>query len=208
LNDNVCEAYCYIASNYLEGDEIFIFGFSRGAYTARSLAGLISNIGILGRRGLEKFQEIYADYMNRQTNIEAWNKRWHHLVEHQIVKIKVVGVFDTVGSVGIPDNTIVEYLGLNNKHNFHDTQMTPCMCFFFFAPSSFLLYHQTDNAPFASAVEHAFHALALDEKRYHFGPTLWYLKKDFIEEMKRKEKDVSVLKQCWFPGYHIDIGGT
>jgi uncharacterized protein (DUF2235 family) len=128
LNANVCEAYFYIANNWEEGDEIFLFGFSRGAYTARALSGLIHSIGILGRREIHKFQTIYQLYMERYANQEKWNlwetelAKLERKAKH--VSIKLIGVFDTVGSVGIPDSFITEMTGVNAKYQFHDTELS------------------------------------------------------------------------------------
>lgn len=125
LNANVCEAYWFIANNWEEGDEIFLFGFSRGAYTARAVAGLIGNIGILGRRELHKFQDIYEMYMHRNEDPTEWKKFLDGIPRKATgVPIKVVGVFDTVGSVGIPDNFVVNAFGGNKKYHFHDTELS------------------------------------------------------------------------------------
>lgn len=124
LNANVCEAYVYLATNWVPGDEIFLFGFSRGAYTARALAGLIDKIGLIPRHEIGKFQEIYNDYMARLIDPEYWQRRWGHLKTLHNVKIKVVGVFDTVGSLGLPDNFLVRRLGLNERYRFHSTRLS------------------------------------------------------------------------------------
>jgi uncharacterized protein (DUF2235 family) len=130
LNDNVCEAYVYLATNWVPGDEIFLFGFSRGAYTVRALAGLIDNIGLIPRHEIGKFQEIYNDYMARFQDPEYWSRRWGHLKDWHDVKVKVVGVFDTVGSLGVPDNFLVRLLGLNDRFKFHDTELSSSRYFF------------------------------------------------------------------------------
>ncbi len=74
LAENIREAYSFIAHNYAPGDEIFLLGFSRGAFTARSIAGLIGTIGLLTKIGLVDFYAIFKDYEN------AWNK--HYKDEH------------------------------------------------------------------------------------------------------------------------------
>lgn len=65
LEENVREAYAYVANNYAIGDELFFFGFSRGAFTARSVAGVIGGIGVLTKDGLDSFSVIFRDYQNR-----------------------------------------------------------------------------------------------------------------------------------------------
>lgn len=67
ISENIREAYAFIASNYQAGDEIFLLGFSRGAYTARSIASFITSIGLLSRVGMLDFYPIFEDWEN-QTN--------------------------------------------------------------------------------------------------------------------------------------------
>lgn len=74
LSENIREAYSFIANNYAEGDQIFLIGFSRGAFTARSIAGFIGCIGLLTKQGLTSFYEIFKDYEN------SWDK--HYRPEH------------------------------------------------------------------------------------------------------------------------------
>ncbi|KAF4990748.1 hypothetical protein FDECE_14260, partial [Fusarium decemcellulare] len=125
---NVIEAYNFLVLNYNVGDEIFCFGFSRGAYTARAVAGLVTDIGIVCPKDLQDFPDLYALYQKNadgmhfrksqayrdwvngilakdQTNgdISKWDQPPHHDAPEASRNIKVVGVFDTVGSLGIPD---------------------------------------------------------------------------------------------------------
>lgn len=214
LEENVREAYSFIANNYDTGDEIYIFGFSRGAYTARSLAGLINEIGLLRKESLHVFPEVYKQYKayanpeERKVNLRRYlyNELYpkHALYLH--VPIKVVGCWDTVGSLGVPDGALTRYFGWNNKYKFHNTAL-------------------------AYGIENAFHALALDERRKTFSPTLWYLPPVRTGGLRRTDSDhydpnaphywhptksrehaeswapEPTLRQCWFPGVHIDIGG-
>jgi uncharacterized protein (DUF2235 family) len=62
----VREVYCFLSNNYDVGDEIFLFGFSRGVYIARAIAGLISKLGLLGKKSMEKFSVIYERYQLRR----------------------------------------------------------------------------------------------------------------------------------------------
>ncbi|KAI1126239.1 peptidoglycan binding domain-containing protein [Nemania abortiva] len=204
LAEKVCEAYNYLANNWGPGDEIFIFGFSRGAYTARSLAGFICEVGLLTPLMLDHFFGIYQAYRNRGTKrLEEtdWAKtpltagelgtvpprhgdpkrdlgtRMDTLRRsaHHHIKIKVVGVWDTVGSLGATN-----WFGQAGADNyFHSTKLSP-------------------------KIENAFHALAVDETRGNFPPTLWYLDSSCMDENKKPKVN---LKQCWFPGYHSDVGG-
>ncbi|KAI0967915.1 peptidoglycan binding domain-containing protein [Xylaria arbuscula] len=204
LGEKVCEAYNYLANNWGPGDEIFIFGFSRGAYTARSLAGFICEVGLLTPLMLDHFFEIYQAYRNRgdkrleetdwaKTPLTAgelgtvpprngapkydFGTRMDVLRRsvHRHVTIKVVGVWDTVGSLGATN-----WFGQAGADRyFHSTKLSP-------------------------KIENAFHALAVDETRGNFPPTLWYLDSSCIHENSKPKVN---LKQCWFPGYHSDVGG-
>ncbi|KAH0564840.1 hypothetical protein GP486_001776, partial [Trichoglossum hirsutum] len=207
LSEHIREAYGFIANNYRESsanspdpDEIFLLGFSRGAFTARSLAGLIGFVGLLTRKGMEYFYEIFKDYENASVpgykspfpdrpfkgkpsmGDAAGKKRYQELLfENGMtrlnVPIKAVAVWDTVGSLGIPTISWIDKLHLpfpsNKELLFYDTKL--------------------DNLN----IEYAFQALALDEMRWSFPPAMWEL----------PPGSTTVLKQTWFPGVHSNIGG-
>jgi uncharacterized protein (DUF2235 family) len=105
INDNIGCAYIYIALNYCPGDEIYLFGFSRGAYTARAIAGLVCQYGLLTKRGLEGFGAVYQEYMknNLIENPDIVEKLAAKYERIKDVPIKFVGVWDTVGSLGVPE---------------------------------------------------------------------------------------------------------
>ncbi|MGE0698348.1 MAG: DUF2235 domain-containing protein [Hyphomicrobiaceae bacterium] len=179
LSRNIRQGYHYLARNYDEGDEIFIFGFSRGAYTARSLAGMISRCGLLPKREVSHIEadrnpallETYLVYRGRGTYLDRG-------VAQGLLKslgardapIKMLGVWDTVGALGIPVPQLDDF----NKalYEFHDTELS-------------------------DKVYNAFHALAVDEHRQPFAPTLWDAE---IKPWQRME-------QRWFIGSHCDVGG-
>jgi len=170
LSHNLRDAYTFICNNYNDGDEIFLFGFSRGAYTARSVAGLIKYAGLLGKQDLDRFLELWKGYKDRDPAALA-----NFAKRIQNVPIKCIGVWDTVGSVGIPAEFSKFDLFFRRYYGFFDTDL-------------------------GEHVEHAFHALALDERRKNFVPTLWTQKPE--GKAKRQE-----LKQVWFAGVHSDVGG-
>ncbi|EPS45361.1 hypothetical protein H072_627 [Dactylellina haptotyla CBS 200.50] len=178
LSEHVREAFVFISNNYHVQDEIYILGFSRGAFTARSIAGLIGRIGVLTRRGMESFGKIYEDYINFKLKDEAYiiKQSWERIKD---VKIKAIGCWDTVGALGIPASPVIEKCKCNDKYKFHDTDLT-------------------------QSTENAFHALALDEHRMPFTPTLWRLPAPGASE---RHADIPNLKQVWFPGVHTNIGG-
>ena len=66
IKENIREAYSFIATNYMNGDEIYLLGFSRGAFTARSVGGMIGDLGLLTKAGLPSFGEIFEDYIHRK----------------------------------------------------------------------------------------------------------------------------------------------
>ncbi|KAI9836972.1 MAG: hypothetical protein M1838_004908 [Thelocarpon superellum] len=194
LSEHIREAYGFLANNYADGDQIFLVGFSRGAFTARSIAGFIGCIGLLTKIGLDSFYEIFKDYENGENNnykpqypdVPFANKPNIHdprytaeLEANKLsrlqIPIKAVAVWDTVGSLGMPSISWLEKLGIqpaNREYSFYDTKL--------------------DNH-----IENAFQALALDETRAPFSPTVW----------ERPQGCSTLLKQCWFPGVHSNVGG-
>jgi uncharacterized protein (DUF2235 family) len=105
LSRNVQDAYMFLVENYDDpSDEIFLFGFSRGAYTARSVAGLLRNAGLLKREYANKLDAAYELYRDRTDathprSVEAELFRKSFACE---VRIKCIGVWDTVGALGVP----------------------------------------------------------------------------------------------------------
>jgi hypothetical protein len=144
LERNIRDGYRFLAHNWRPGDEIYIFGFSRGAFTARSLCGFIDLVGLLPKREMDRLGEAWALY--RQPADRRDEAKCRKLQElSRPVDIKCLGVFDTVGARGVPLETL---RFLNRKYQFH-------------------------NAELSGRVECAFQALAIDEKRGPFGPVLW-----------------------------------
>ncbi|KAK0559773.1 hypothetical protein OC844_004174 [Tilletia horrida] len=219
LIENLAEAYSFLVDNYSSGDEIFLHGFSRGAYTTRAVADFINYAGILkksqmgflipiltaySRRTptsparcrhaaevLHKYTGHWPSYDATETEKEMVRKHSPYrlsgedeLKQHWVVPqdqpraqpppIKVVGVFDTVGALGIPGTFTLPVV--RSRFNFFD-----------------------DVLP--GNVQYAFQALALNENRADFTPTLWKVRSD------EKHAHHQVVKQTWFKGSHPDIGG-
>lgn len=171
IHKNIVDGYRYIVQNYAHGDKIYLFGFSRGAYTVRALCGLINNCGILKRPDANLISEAWdiyksANKKNHPSGDNATKFRADHC--HQSSKVHFVGVWDTVGALGIPFSLMGLFEG---KDEFYDTKM-------------------------GSNVAFARHALAIDEQREDFEPTVW---------TPRAGVD---LKQVWFAGAHADVGGS
>jgi type VI secretion system (T6SS) phospholipase Tle1-like effector len=131
----------------LRGRRDFPVRFSRGAYTARSVAGLIGYAGLIGKRDLDRFFELWDGYrtVKKPDHVDPLPK---FAGRHENVVIKCIGVWDTVGSLGVPGN--IDFL-FKDYYAFHNTDL-------------------------GARVDSAFHALALDERREDFVPALWQQK--------------------------------
>ena len=143
LTTNVVEGYRVIAMNYDPGDEIFVFGFSRGAYTARSVAGMIASVGLLRpdallRDGLAKAEQAYRDYGPGGAQRRAAFKTASC---YDSTPVTFLGVFDTVGALGVP-------LPFMRRAKFHDVTLS-------------------------ASVRCARQALSIDDRRIKFEPSLW-----------------------------------
>lgn len=189
IDDEIMRAYTWLIENFDDGDEIFIFGFSRGAYTARSLSGLISKCGILRLGAPLSIEQLYVRYrlyvaptirsllgmpLAQDASLE---ERW--LTKYsRPTKIKFVGVWDTVGSMGIPLSSAEAKV---HKYRFLDTHL------------------RLDT-------EYAFHALALDEHRADFEATFW-TRTVKTGEAGAPERPIEHVEQRWFVGCHANVGG-
>jgi hypothetical protein len=122
VNENILSAYNFLVNNYTVGDELFLFGFSRGSFTCRSLAGMISQFGILKQEEAgEWFAGIWDRYQGTVRD-EQWEIKKDD-VTHS-VNIKLIGCWDTVGSLGIPESPLTKFFNLNREHAFHDTELS------------------------------------------------------------------------------------
>lgn len=148
LSRNVQDAYRFVVEHYEPGDELFLFGFSRGAYTARSTVGLIRNCGVLRREHAGRLQEAYALYRSRATGPRDLEAQLFRRSYSHAPRIRFLGVWDTVGSLGIPSVGLGLSRIANRRWEFHDTRLS-------------------------STVDGAFQALAVDERRKPFAPTPW-----------------------------------
>ncbi|PSK51986.1 hypothetical protein B9Z65_3253 [Elsinoe australis] len=222
FSENVREAYAFLANNYHEeplnpeeNDTIFLIGFSRGAYTARSLGGLVGQLGLLRKEHMGWFYDVFEDWQNAgnskyepkfwknwsrwsvevnggeahsissnpnsiaQVNdyLEDYRKKLLALKLTQEASISAIGVFDTVGALGIPVNPVVKRL---------------------FKLPAFLHKYMWVDTTLDNHVKNAFQALALDEHRAPFFPSVW----------ERPDNCKTNLKQVWFAGAHSSIGGA
>lgn len=173
IEDNIRNIYRFLVYNYVPGDEIYLFGFSRGAFTVRTLAGFMNQVGLLAKDEDYFVPEIYGCYESRHGRDSA---EWAHAFRkvkgaRPAPPIRMVGVWDTVGALGAPG-----FLGqlLNGKkYQYHDISLVP-------------------------QIQHAYHAMAIDERRKPFMVNPW----------ERPAGWNGVLEQAWFAGVHSNVGGS
>ncbi|KAG8791982.1 hypothetical protein FRC12_007621 [Ceratobasidium sp. 428] len=185
LEKVIIGAYRWLSDNYKPGDQIFLFGFSRGAYQVRAIAGMIASVGLIFPGNQEQIPfafELYADYIGDTGDPEASNSVWLTPAQEAIrqskqkvdtfrktfsrpsVDIHFLGVWDTVSSIGIRRGKLLPL---------------------------------TDTC---EHVKHFRHALALDERRVKFLP-------EHVQYPRDGQVDDSHIKEVWFAGTHSDIGG-
>ncbi len=160
--------YRFIMLNYRRGDELFFFGFSRGAYVVRSCIGMLRNAWLLERRLEAQIPDAYHVYRTHW-GPDADNALRFREGRSREVRVRFLGVWDTVGALGIPLDLFPGFDA--SRHHFHDTTLS-------------------------RIVDHACHAVAIDERRAAYAPTLW-----------RTRADRSRTEQAWFSGAHGDVGG-
>ena len=196
LSRSLIDGYTFLVEKYRPGDRISVFGFSRGAYTARSLAGMVGTVGIIDPAGLDdraRSQAIHAAYQH-YSDLKATKKaragqddpadpppapasnggpRLSYDPTSADTPIEFVGVWDTVGALGIPTYVgVPDVLHSRERYEFFNVVLDP-------------------------RILHGRHAVSLDEMRGPFRPTLW-------DENDLRGQDI---EQVWFPGDHCDVGG-
>lgn len=144
LTDNLLEGYQWLSKRYTDGDEIWLFGFSRGAYTARSLGGLLRKCGLLNIYNPKLLTEAMRIYRDKNLHPDCNECRAFRSQYSKTPRIRFIGVWDTVGALGIPGTFISEH----GKYSWHDTELS-------------------------SLVDYAYHAIALDEHRAAYDAALW-----------------------------------
>ena len=178
LSHHIQSAYHWLATNYAEGDEVFLFGFSRGAFASRSLAGFL-RLGLIQLTYLnpneawKAVNQAYDAYRKQRPNLSnAIDKNLTMFNNGQPLPIRFLGVWDTVGALGIPDDLeIINLFDDADDWRFHDTSL-------------------------GAHIKTARHAMALDEMRACFTVTRW-----------QKSSDNQDAKEIWFPGVHSNVGG-
>lgn len=190
LSRNVKQLYTSLARIYEPEDKLYFFGFSRGAFTVRSLAGFISEVGLVNGShpdlqdmdDLERaVSDAYAEF--RQTFGGAWEhtKRLFRkktelrrdVLRYKNIPIEFIGVWDTVDAVGLPFDEATQFLNLLFRFKFPDTKLS-------------------------KQVKRACHAISLDDERRTFKPVIWD---------ETDEQDPDRIMQVWFAGVHSNVGG-
>lgn len=209
---NVIEAYNFLVFNYSLHDEIYVFGFSRGAFTARVFVGLIQNCGILPRVSADQISDVERQYRSRSRNSNYTSDEFRNFRARkcpqvcldddeddwrvrtipgyakgsgQRIRIKYLGVWDTVRSIGLFDNTFLERtFGFGDgRYSFYDHSLS-------------------------STVVSARHAMAADEQREKFNALQWTNVDELNSACGFKPDDSSrPYQQVWFPGTHGGVGG-
>jgi uncharacterized protein (DUF2235 family) len=157
LSQNVKATYRFIVENFAAGDELFLFGFSRGAFTARSTAGLVRNAGILKTQFADRIDDAYALYRRRTAAPRGIESQLFRRTYSRETRIRFIGVWDTVGALGIPIYGLPLVDAFNRRYQFHDTDLS-------------------------TTVDAAFQALAIDEKRGPFRPAIWKQQPDAVDQ--------------------------
>lgn len=177
ISRNIRESYEFIFEQFEDGDQIFLIGFSRGAATIRSLSSLIHYFGVLPKSRPELIKAAYKIYKNAGTKQERKARADELVARHHTMwtKIRFLGCYDTVAALGLPFKPASALLdGVPGfRHKFHDFAL-------------------------GESVEHAYHALAIDDERKTFHPVLWDAEVD---------ESYQTVRQVWFAGMHTDVGG-
>lgn len=199
---NVRDSYEFLAKNYDPGDQIYLFGFSRGAATIRAFSGFVAACGLIryekdgkemnARELKEAVKKTFKNYIKIGRQYKSTGGippvATRSSVNHGAVPIKFIGVWDTVSALGFPQRTDVTSIGmwvinllLVGLDHLFDLPF----------PHRFYNYDLTDN------VDHAYQALSIDDERTSFWPMVW-------DETARKKGSV---EQVWFAGMHSNVGG-
>jgi uncharacterized protein (DUF2235 family) len=181
LDDNILDAYRFLMETYEEGDAVYLFGFSRGAYTVRVLAGFLHLVGLMPREqaNLAGYALVAYKQAAARNDFEiAW--QFQRVTATRRVPITFLGLWDTVSTVIVPRPDR------------------------FYVPSLQMLPYTRTN-PSVMAVRHA---MAIDERRRMFRLNAWTDGQMFQgNPFDRGDDRPQDVRQAWFSGVHSDIGG-
>lgn len=184
LSRNIQDLYKSLASNYNPGDKLFLFGFSRGAFTVRSLAGMITRCGIVKRANYPSAEafaaavnEAFKAYKAARTDGGEAAKRFKAANSYGDEKITCIGVWDTVDAIGVPFDGLRVALDWLFKNSFHRHDLSP-------------------------NIAYGYHALSIDDQRKTFHPVMWDEKLSI-----QNGRNEGSIEQVWFSGVHANVGG-
>ncbi len=184
LSRNVRDLYTFLVRNYEAGDQLYLFGFSRGAFTVRLLAGLIARCGILdiqhsairSERDLQRLvRTAYCSYRKSYffpAFVDKFRAEYGRKDIPDVVPIRFLGVWDTVDAIGVPFDEMREAIDKVLRYSFRDLLLHP-------------------------AVETGCHAVSIDDERRTFHPMMW------DERLEKSDR----IQQAWFAGVHSNVGG-
>lgn len=189
LDSLILAAYSFLSHNWAAGDEIILIGFSRGAFAMRCLIDLLIKCGLLAKTDLHQLPALFKDWKRERKNRKE-----------PIPKIKVCALWDTVASL----HSLKSIFPIFQNHTgqgqgiSHSGTLTL---------KSLLSLRKHTKYPFVHSallegVENAFQAVSIHEHRSYFLPLLWKLVDNGDQNGGTRN-----LEQCWFSGYHSDIGG-
>lgn len=185
ISDNVMQAYEFLVHNFDHGDKVYIFGFSRGSYTARLLAGFIRIFGLVRPEQLQLVRYAWRAYARLgEPGSEGFSAEIGHfqkVLDGAGIRIEFLGVWDTVASVfdakaGFPWLTTTQKAYTNKNDRIKIVR----------------------------------HAVAIDERRTYFQPSLWEPEQNYEEwsfKTRSYEKSPQDFEEVWFTGCHGDVGG-
>jgi uncharacterized protein (DUF2235 family) len=173
IERNVRALYRFLVYNFLPDDQVYLFGFSRGAFTVRTLLGFMNLVGLVQKNDEYYTPELYGLYESgTPKDSPAWQQAFRNIEDRRpCPPILFIGVWDTVGSLGVPG--LLGHIFNRDKYKYHDITLN-------------------------LNIQHAYHALAIDEMRQPFTPSLWV----------RPPAWQGTLEQVWFPGVHSNVGGS
>lgn len=205
ISSRIREAYSWLADNHVDGAEIYVFGFSRGAFSARSLVQFIASCGLPRRtatgawstdRAFQRYEAISQGREEPIWRLRYWDRHpdqrpagWTASQDDrvlsddsqvQVVKVRMAGLWDTVGALG--KDAITNHGALTQKSAEHNVRPT-------------------------KAQEYGFHAVAIDEHRPMFDVTLWRTFAPQGTASATMSRYVDYYEQRWFAGAHSDVGG-
>ncbi|KAH9977574.1 hypothetical protein BJV74DRAFT_149377 [Russula compacta] len=210
LSEHIMNGYKFLMQNYHEGDTVCIFGFSRGAYTARALAGMLHKVGLLSKDNLEQIPFAYKLYASSSYRNNELAIRFKKAFSRE-VPIEFLGVWDTVASVGILSRRTLPFVGANSMIKVFRQALSLDECRAKFSPN---LYHRPASTPVtrSSRTEPLYKSMlcALGiRKGLKQNPDTPYATLDTNKYTSHRKLSgfKTNVKEVWFAGSHSDVGG-